>query len=100
MTSLISKLVFDRILKETRGNDQGRKDPYFENVPTNKMGTFSGKPKTKKRKKALPPGLSEKDQKTLVKVKRRAYSLDMALGSFCGMKMGECASFAASSLQH
>lgn len=84
----MAKLVFDRILKETPLNNQGREDPYFETVPTKKLGIFSGKLKTKKRKKALPPGLSEEDQQTLVKVKRRAYRLDMALGTFCGIKIG------------
>jgi len=89
MTGLIAKLVFDRILKETRDNHQGHDDdPYFETVPTKKLGTFSGKPRMKKRKKALPPGLSEEDQAVLVKVKRRAHRLDMALGSFCGFKIG------------
>jgi len=88
MSGFVGKLVFGRILKETRENNQGREDPYFESVPTKKLSTFSGKPKTKKRKKALPPGLSEEDQQTLVKVKRRAYRLDMALGTFCGFKIG------------
>jgi len=88
MSGFVGKLVFDRILKETRENNQGREDPYFESVPTKKLSTFSGKPKMKKRKKALPPGLSEEDQQTLVKVKRRAYRLDMALGTFCGFKIG------------
>jgi len=88
MAGFISKFVFKRILKENLENDQGRSDPYFETVPTKKLSTFSGKPKMKRRKKALPPGLSEKDEKTLVKVKRRAYRLDMALGTCCGMKIG------------
>jgi len=89
MSGFVGKLVFNHILKETRENNQGHDDdPYFESVPTKKLSTFSGKPKMKKRKKALPPGLSEEDQQTLVKVKRRAYRLDMALGTFCGIKIG------------
>ncbi|KAI5816284.1 hypothetical protein BZA77DRAFT_368900 [Pyronema omphalodes] len=88
MTSLIGKLVFDKILKETLDNKQGREDPYFEYVPTKKLASFSGKPRMKKQKKALPPGLSEEDQEILVKVKRRAYRLDMALGTCCGFKIG------------
>jgi hypothetical protein len=88
MTQYIAKLVFDRILQETPLNNQGRDDPYFEVVPTKKLGIFSGKPKTKKRKKALPPGLSEEDQEILVKVKRRAYRMDMSLGTCCGIKIG------------
>ena len=86
MTAIFSKLVFDRILKETRENNQGREDPYFETVPIKRMGgAFTT---NKKRPKALPPGLSDADQKTLVKVKRRAYRLDSSLGSCCGIKMG------------
>lgn len=88
MAGFIGKLVFNRILKESRENKQGREDPYFEQVPTKKLSTFSGNPRMKKRKKALPPGLSEEDQETLVKVKRRAYRLDMALGTFLGFKVG------------
>lgn len=89
MTSAVSKYVFKRILDEGKRNNQGRDDPYFETVPTRRMGYFGGKEtKMKKRKKALPPGLSEADQKTLVKVKRRAYRLDMALGTICGIKVG------------
>ncbi|TGZ84026.1 hypothetical protein EX30DRAFT_296032, partial [Ascodesmis nigricans] len=88
MTSLLGKIVFKKILKETQENKQGREDPYFEHVPTRSLVSFSGKPKMKKRKKALPPGLSKEDEQTLVKVKRRAYRLDMALGSFLGIKVG------------
>jgi len=88
MAGFIGKLVFGRILDETRQNKHGREDPYFESVPTKKLSTFSGKPRIKKRKKALPPGLTEEEQETLVKVKRRAYRLDMALGTCCGFKIG------------
>ena len=88
MTALIGRLVFDRILKETRENRQGRDDPYFEYVPTKKMSVFSSKSRFKKRQKALPPGLTPLEQDTLVKVKRRAYRLDMALGTCFGFKLG------------
>ncbi|KAI5807006.1 hypothetical protein EDC01DRAFT_637810 [Geopyxis carbonaria] len=88
MAGYIAKFVFDRVLKESRENNEGRDDPYFETVPTKKLSTFSGKPRMKKRKKALPPGLTREDEQTLVKVKRRAYRLDMALGTCCGMKIG------------
>lgn len=93
MAGLIGKIVFNRILKETRENNQGRdEDPYFETVPTKKLSAVTGKQgtktKLKKRRKALPPGISEEDQKILLKVKRRAYRLDMALGTFCGIKIG------------
>lgn len=90
MTSLVTNLIFKRIFSETISNSQGTSDPYFEYVPTKKLSTFSRNPKTKlkKRKKALPPGLSPEDEKVLVKVKRRAYRLDMALGTFLGIKLG------------
>lgn len=85
MSELIAKFVFNKILRENAGNDNGTDDPYFETVPA---GRLSHGGKTKRRKKALPPGLSGEDEKTLIKVKRRAYRLDMALGSFFGMKVG------------
>lgn len=90
MASLLGKFVFKKILAENLENRQGRSDPYFETVPTRKLSTFTGRETTKlkKRKKALPPGLSKNDEETLVKVKRRAYRLDMALGSFLGFKIG------------
>lgn len=86
MTSLLTRLVFHKILGETASNNQGRDDPYFENVPTTRLSSSS--PRTKRQRKALPPGLTPSEEKTLVKVKRRAYRLDMALGEFCGMKIG------------
>lgn len=45
--------------------------------------------KTKKKlPRALPPGLTAQEEKVLVKAKRRAYRIDMALGSFLGTKIG------------
>lgn len=88
MTGLITKLVFNKILRENADNNQGRDDPYFETVPTTRLSSRTGRPKTKKQRKALPPGLTKEEEKTLVKVKRRAYRLDMAFGEFCGMKVG------------
>lgn len=44
--------------------------------------------KTQKRRKAIPPGLSEKDTKILTQVKRRAYRLDYALFNLCGIRFG------------
>ncbi len=59
-------------------------DPYFETVPATRLGF-----KTKKKlPKALPPGLTANEEKVLVKAKRRAYKIDMALGSFLGTKIG------------
>jgi hypothetical protein len=62
-------------------------DPYFEQVPASRLGWRRDK-KLKKRRKALPPGISEQDGKVLTKVKRRAYRLDMALFSFLGVRFG------------
>lgn len=42
----------------------------------------------KKRKKALPPGVSVHDGRVLTKVKRRAWRLDMCLFSICGIRFG------------
>jgi hypothetical protein len=44
--------------------------------------------KTQKRRKAIPPGVSEHDGKVLTKVKRRAYRLDYALCNLCGIRFG------------
>lgn len=88
MTSLLTNLIAKRIFSETVSNKHGTEDPYFEHVPTRKLGLTGYKETLKKVKKALPPGLSPEDEKVLVKVKRRAYRLDMALGSFFGIKVG------------
>lgn len=64
------------------------KDPYFETVPATRLDGTPHKTKTKRRKKALPPGISEHDGQVLTKVKRRAYRLDMCLFSFLGVKFG------------
>ncbi|PWW79457.1 hypothetical protein C7212DRAFT_341741 [Tuber magnatum] len=85
MSGLIAKFVFNKILRENPDNSHGADDPYFESLPAGRLSVGRG---TKRRKKALPPGLSREDEKTLIKVKRRAYRLDMALGSFCGMRVG------------
>lgn len=87
MTGLIAKFVFNKILHENVSNSQGRDDPYFETVPSTRL-SLTGQPKTKRRRKALPPGLTREEERTLVKVKRRAYRLDMAFGECCGMKIG------------
>ncbi|EWZ35065.1 hypothetical protein IWW34DRAFT_847503 [Fusarium oxysporum f. sp. albedinis] len=87
MASLVAKLVTKKILGETVQNKFGTEDPYFEHVPATRLdGTPTGK--VKKRKKALPPGISENDGKVLTKVKRRAYRLDLALFSCCGIRFG------------
>lgn len=87
MTSIIAKFFTQRILGETLSNKFGTEDPYFEQVPATRLdGTPSGK--LKKRKKALPPGISDHDAKVLTKVKRRAYRLDLSLFNFCGIRFG------------
>ncbi|TGJ80097.1 hypothetical protein E0Z10_g8675 [Xylaria hypoxylon] len=79
------KLIQDKILKERLENKFGVDDPYFEQVPATRLnGTPTGK--FKKVRKALPPGISVHDADVLNKVKRRAYRLDMAFGSFLGIK--------------
>lgn len=85
--SFVAKIIAKRILGERLENKFGKEDPYFEQVPATRL---DGKPskKTKKRRKALPPGISEHDGQVLTKVKRRAYRLDMALFSFLGVRFG------------
>lgn len=87
MTSLIAKYVSKRIFGETLKNNFGTEDPYFEQVPATRL---DGRPSTKmkKRRKALPVGISEHDGKILTKVKRRAYRLDMSLFNCCGIRFG------------
>ena len=62
-------------------------DPYFEEVPASRLGRAFGK-RTRKRRKAIPPGLSEHDAKILTQVKRRAYRLDYCLFNLCGVRFG------------
>ncbi|KAI8952862.1 hypothetical protein F4801DRAFT_539601 [Xylaria longipes] len=81
------KLIQDKILKERLENKFGVDDPYFEQVPATRLnGAPNGK--FKKVRKAVPPGISAHDAEVLNKVKRRAYRLDMAFGSFMGIKFG------------
>lgn len=87
MASMVAKIFTKKILGETIANKFGTEDPYFEHVPATRLdGTPNGK--LKKRKKALPPGISQHDGQILTKVKRRAYRLDMALFSLCGIRFG------------
>jgi hypothetical protein len=43
---------------------------------------------TKEKRKALPPGLTDEKTKILIKVKRRAYQLDLYLFNCCGTRFG------------
>ncbi|KAK5060027.1 hypothetical protein LTR84_009911 [Exophiala bonariae] len=86
MASFAAKLVAKKIFQETSANKQGREDPYFESIPATRLG---GMYKTnKKRKRALPPGLTPEEEKVLTKAKRRAYRIDLSLGSFLGTRFG------------
>lgn len=85
--SFVAKIIAKKILKEKVSNNFGSEDPYFESVPATRLdGSPTGK--VKKRKKALPPGVSVHDGRVLTKVKRRAWRLDMCLFSFCGVRFG------------
>ncbi|EPS44529.1 hypothetical protein H072_1457 [Dactylellina haptotyla CBS 200.50] len=86
MTSYLTKFVLGRIFKESAANKEGREDPYYE-YPATELGK-AGKRKSKRRKRALPPGLTDEEGEVLTKVKRRAYRLDMSFGSFLGVRFG------------
>ncbi|CAJ2506412.1 Uu.00g005420.m01.CDS01 [Anthostomella pinea] len=88
MAGYVGKFVTNKILGETLQNKFGVEDPYFETVPATRLDGKPSRSKTKKIHKAIPPGLSEHDANILNKVKRRAYRLDMAFGSFMGLKLG------------
>lgn len=107
MAAQIASFVGKRILKENVNNAFGQEvcifdrsgltpwqyklipiqDPYFEQVPASRLGRTFGK-KTRKQRKAIPPGLSTNDAKILNRVKRRAYRLDYSLFNLCGIRFG------------
>lgn len=86
MASFAAKLVAKRLFKENSANKQGQEDPYFETIPATRLGGLYKT--TKKRRRALPLGLTPEEEKILTKAKRRAYRVDLSLGSFLGMKIG------------
>lgn len=88
MAAFIAKIISKKILGERLENAFGKEDPYFETLPATRLDGSKSDSKVKKRRKALPPGISEHDAKVLTKVKRRAYRLDMSLFSFAGMSFG------------
>lgn len=88
MAGFLTKFVTKKILGETLENKFGKEDPYFETIPATRLDGKPSKSKTKRRKKALPPGLSGHDARVLTKVKGRAYRLDMCLFTFLGMHFG------------
>ncbi|BCR99605.1 DUF4112 domain-containing protein [Aspergillus luchuensis] len=87
MSAQLANLVGKKILAESARNHFGQEDPYFEEVPASRLNRAFGK-KTQKRRKAVPPGLSQNDSKVLTQVKRRAYRLDLCLFSLCGIRFG------------
>ncbi|KAK5939315.1 hypothetical protein PMZ80_008619 [Knufia obscura] len=90
MTSLLTKFVARKIFAEKfPGNKANQangapEDPYFETVPATRLGIRT----TKKRKRALPPGLTPDEERILTKAKSRAYRLDLSLFSLCGLRFG------------
>jgi len=86
MTSYAAKMVAKKLFKETSANKQGNEDPYFETVPATRLGGLYKT--TKKRKRALPLGLTPEEEAILTKAKRRAYRVDLSLGSFLGTRFG------------
>lgn len=89
MTSLAAKFIARKIFAETGMNKKNQAngapdDPYFETVPATRLGIKT----TKKRKRALPPGLTPEEEKILNKAKKRAYRLDLCLFSLCGLRFG------------
>jgi len=88
MAAMLGKFVSKKILGETLENKFGQEDPYFESVPATRLDGRPSSKKAKKRRKALPHGISEHDGKVLTKVKRRAYRLDMSLFNCCGIRFG------------
>jgi hypothetical protein len=88
MTTLIAKYIGKKFLGENAQNKFGMEDPYFETVPATRLDGRPSSKKGKKRRKAIPAGLSDHDAKVLTKVKRRAYRLDMSLFNCCGIRFG------------
>ncbi len=87
MGNVMASFVTKRIFNETVGNNFGRReedDPWYETVPAQDMG----RKKHKKKKKAMPPGISDRDKRILKRVKRRAWYLDMSLCWCCGTRIG------------
>jgi len=60
-------------------------DLYFETILTESR---SGKTKSKKVKKRMPPGLTPEEEALLKKTKKSAWRLDMGLFNFMGIRFG------------
>lgn len=85
---MLAKYISKKFLGEHAQNKFGMEDPYFETVPATRLDGRPSSKKGKKRRKAMPAGLSDHDAKVLTKVKRRAYRLDMSLFNCCGIRFG------------
>ncbi|CDK26830.1 unnamed protein product [Kuraishia capsulata CBS 1993] len=87
MSSWMVKLVTQRIFRESHLNKFGTEDPYYEETIVS-SGDPTKPDKVKKiRKRTAPKGLSENDEKIFIKIRRRAYHLDM-LFNVCGIRVG------------
>jgi hypothetical protein len=62
-------------------------DLCFETIPATRFNSRYFK-KTKKKHKALPPGISEHNRKVLTKIKRKAYRLDMSFFNYYRIRFG------------
>jgi len=87
MTAAIGKYAAKKLLRgqmeKYKGKSvEGDKDPYFAIKTDPRTG------KTKKVKKQVPDYIPEHDAMVLAKVRKRAYSLDMCLFNFFGIRFG------------
>lgn len=73
--------VFDRALRGTNNGTSGHHNA-FPNTPD------PTPPSSEQHWGVVPRGLTAADGKTLVRVQHRAYQLDEAFGSLCGIKFG------------
>ncbi|KAK2594233.1 hypothetical protein QQS21_008075 [Conoideocrella luteorostrata] len=87
MTTFMAKTAARKLLGKKLQDKFGQGDPYYEKVPGVKP---NGKPTGKevKRKRAIPPGLSDHDVKVLMGVRRRVHHLDWSLFTILGVGFG------------
>ncbi|KAG6040456.1 hypothetical protein E4U41_000496 [Claviceps citrina] len=87
MATFVAKTAVRKLLGKKLQDKFGQADPYYERVPGVKP---NGKPTGKevKRKRALPPGLSEHDANILMQVRRRVHRLDWSLFTIFGVGFG------------
>ncbi|KAK9236876.1 hypothetical protein V1525DRAFT_405626 [Lipomyces kononenkoae] len=80
MASMLGKMFTRRFLRSSTSRVFGTEDPYYEEIPQDELGR---KKKGSKRRRQVPPGLSQNDAMVLTEVRQRAYRLDMSLGFWC-----------------